>query len=232
MERLRNGSRRPPWLGGRSLVFLSAVGALLHHQYAPGKARGTYRGSCGRLSRGVTHSLALSSWNSADDSGERRGARRPLRNRLFFFFFIYSAAGLTEDLRVGIRARIRSSSSTVTRSRPFLRQESSTALMTMPRTNAGIFFMRAAAASSHATVAGDSAPYSIAVAPSVPATDARPRIARRATRRTSGRVGAERIFGHQIAASCRRPGRGSRRSGRSSRTRRIVRRVRCGGECR
>ena len=44
---------------------------------------------------------------------------------------------------------------------PFLRQDSSTALTTIPRTNAGIFFMRAAAASSHAIVAGDSPPYSI-----------------------------------------------------------------------
>ena len=44
---------------------------------------------------------------------------------------------------------------------PFLRQDSSTALTTMPRTNAGIFFMRAAAASSHAIVVGDSGPYSI-----------------------------------------------------------------------
>ena len=38
---------------------------------------------------------------------------------------------------------------------------SSTALTTIPRTNAGIFFMRAAAASSHAIVVGDSRPYSI-----------------------------------------------------------------------
>ena len=59
---------------------------------------------------------------------------------------------------VGIRERIRSSSSTVTRSRPPFLQDSSTALTTMPRTNAGIFFMRSAAASSHAIVVGDSAP--------------------------------------------------------------------------
>ena len=69
-------------------------------------------------------------------------------------------AGLSLDLSpkifgVGIRARIRSSSSTVTRSRPFLRQDSSTAPMTMPRTNAGIRFIRSAAASSHAIVAVD-----------------------------------------------------------------------------
>ena len=51
---------------------------------------------------------------------------------------------------------------TVTRSRPFLRHDSSTAFTTIPRTNAGIFFMRAAAASSHAIVVGDSAPYWIA----------------------------------------------------------------------
>jgi hypothetical protein len=57
-----------------------------------------------------------------------------------------------------MRARIRSSSSTVTRSKPLLRQDSSTVLTTMPRTNTGIFFMRAAAASSHAMVAGDSPP--------------------------------------------------------------------------
>src|SRR5438105_4134177 len=63
---------------------------------------------------------------------------------------------------VGIRARIRSSSSTVTRSRPLLRQDSSTAFTTMPRTNTGIFFMRAAAASSHAIVTEDARPYSIA----------------------------------------------------------------------
>jgi len=49
----------------------------------------------------------------------------------------------------------------VTRSRPFFRQLSSTALTTMPRTKAGIFFMRAAASSSQAIVAVDWAPYSI-----------------------------------------------------------------------
>jgi hypothetical protein len=48
----------------------------------------------------------------------------------------------------------RSSSSAVTQLMPFLRQESSTALTTIPRTNAGILFIRAAAASSHAIVAG------------------------------------------------------------------------------
>ncbi len=46
-----------------------------------------------------------------------------------------------------------------------MRQDSSTAPTTMPRTNAGIFFMRSAAASSQAMVFGGSAPYSIAVAP-------------------------------------------------------------------
>src|SRR5688500_7002287 len=78
------------------------------------------------------------------------------------------AAVLSRDLGaylksfgVGIRARIRSSSSTVTRSSPSLRQDSSTALMTIPRTNAGTFFMRVAAASSQAIVGGDSPPYSI-----------------------------------------------------------------------
>ena len=75
--------------------------------------------------------------------------------------------GYPKSFGVGIRARIRSSSSTVTRARPFLRQESSTALMTIPRTNAGIFFMRAAAASSQAMVVGDSAPYSIAGGPDI-----------------------------------------------------------------
>ena len=75
-----------------------------------------------------------------------------------------------KNFGVGIRARIRSSSSTVTRSRPFLRQESSTALTTIPRTNAGIFFMRAAASSSQsiptlwATVPCEIAPYTSRVA--------------------------------------------------------------------
>src|SRR5687768_9435397 len=63
---------------------------------------------------------------------------------------------------VGIRARSFSSSSAVTRSMPFLRQESSTALTTIPRTNAGIFFIRSVAAASHAMVVGDSGPYWIA----------------------------------------------------------------------
>ena len=52
-----------------------------------------------------------------------------------------------------MRARIRSSSSTETRLMPFLRQESSTALTTIPRTNAGIFFMRAAAGEESAAKA-------------------------------------------------------------------------------
>ena len=92
---------------------------------------------------------------------------------------------LPEDFGVGIRARIRSSSSTVTRSRPFLRQDSSTALTTIPRTNAGIFFIRSAAASSQAIVAGDSAPYSIAESPAPPRRPLGPRLAGygRATRR-------------------------------------------------
>ena len=71
------------------------------------------------------------------------------------------SCGYRKSFGVGIRARIPSSSSTVTRATRFLRQESSTALMTMPRTNAGIFFIRSAAASSHAMVVGASAPYSI-----------------------------------------------------------------------
>jgi hypothetical protein len=58
-----------------------------------------------------------------------------------------------------MRARIRSSSSSVTRVMPCLRQESSTALVTIPRTNAGIFFIRSAAASSHAIVVAESPPY-------------------------------------------------------------------------
>src|SRR5688500_11497848 len=53
---------------------------------------------------------------------------------------------------VGILARIRSSSSTVTRSTPFLRQDSSTARTTIPRTNAGILFIRSVAASSQEIV--------------------------------------------------------------------------------
>ena len=55
---------------------------------------------------------------------------------------------------------------------PFLRHESSTAFTTIPRTNAGIFFIRSAAASSHAIVGGDSEPYTIAEDPSPPETDA------------------------------------------------------------
>src|SRR5262245_21205265 len=72
-----------------------------------------------------------------------------------------SGVPLPKNFGVVILARIRSSSSTVTRSRPLLRQDSSTALTTIPRTNAGIFFMRAAAASSQAIVGADSPPYSI-----------------------------------------------------------------------
>src|SRR3954451_5417466 len=80
---------------------------------------------------------------------------------------------------VGIRARIRSSSSPVTRLMPLLRQDSSTALTTMPRTNAGIFFMRASAAPSHAIVAGYSRAYWIVGAQSAAGADARPRMASR-----------------------------------------------------
>ena len=54
-----------------------------------------------------------------------------------------------KNFGVGIRARIRSSSSTVTRSRPLLRQDSSTALTTIPRTKAG---SSAYARRSHALV--------------------------------------------------------------------------------
>ena len=68
--------------------------------------------------------------------------------------------GYPKNFGVGIRARIRSSSSGVTRLMPFLRQVSSTALTTIPRTNAGILFMRSEAVSSHAIVAGESIPYS------------------------------------------------------------------------
>ena len=124
---------------------------------------------------------------------------------------------------VGIRARIRSSSSTVTRLMPFLRQDSSTALTTIPRTNAGIFFMRAVAASSHAIVVGDSRPYSIAGAAGrfsrlleagdVPASPKRPTGRRACGARSEGEtrelprdVGAERIFGHQIAGHPVGPG--------------------------
>ena len=95
----------------------------------------------------------------------------------------------------------------MTRSIPFLRQDSSTAPTTMPRTNAGIFFMRSAAASSQAMVFGDSAPYSIAVFPSAPAADVRQRWrARGNPGERPGRVGAERIFGHQIAGHPEGPG--------------------------
>ena len=58
---------------------------------------------------------------------------------------------------VGIRARIFSNSSAVTRLMPFLRHESSTAFTTIPRTKAGIFFMRAAAASRGHARAGPGA---------------------------------------------------------------------------
>jgi hypothetical protein len=81
---------------------------------------------------------------------------------------LIGAGAYPKNFGVGIRARIRSSSSTVTRSSPLLRQDSSTALTTIPRTNAGIFFMRAAASSSQPMVAGDSGPYSIAGVPSAP----------------------------------------------------------------
>src|SRR5690349_9548293 len=78
---------------------------------------------------------------------------------------------------VGILALIRSSSSIVTRSRPFLRQVSSTARITIPRTKAGIFFIRAAASSSQAIVAGDSGPYSIRAGPGFPGAGDRPLMA-------------------------------------------------------
>ena len=71
---------------------------------------------------------------------------------------IFGKQAYPKNFGVGMRA-IASSSSTVTRPRPRLRQESSTALTTIPLTNAGILFMRSAAASSHAIVGGDSVPY-------------------------------------------------------------------------
>ena len=84
-----------------------------------------------------------------------------------------------------------------------MRQDSSTALTTMPRTNAGIFFMRAAAASSHAIVVVDSAPYwSVEVPTDGPASDGEKG---RAGELARG-VGAERIFGHQIASHPEGPG--------------------------
>jgi hypothetical protein len=46
----------------------------------------------------------------------------------------------SKNFGVGIRARMRSSSSTVTRSRPLLRHDSSTDLITIPLTNAGGHF--------------------------------------------------------------------------------------------
>ncbi len=99
---------------------------------------------------------------------------------------------------------MRSSSSTVTRSRPPLRHDSSTALTTMPRTNAGIFFMRAAAASSHAIVVVDSAPYWIAEVPDPDATALDGEQGRAG--KLAGGVGAEGIFGHQIAGHPVGPG--------------------------
>ena len=127
---------------------------------------------------------------------------------------------------VGIRAPDPVELATVTRSRPPLRQDSSTALTTMPRTNAGIFFMRAAAASSHATVAGDSGPYSISRA-RAPGDGRRPLDGEqgRPGERARG-VGAERDLRPSDRRSCRRRARDSRRSGRSSRTPRSGRRAR------
>ena len=88
-----------------------------------------------------------------------------------------------------------------------MRQDSSTALTTIPRTNAGIFFMRAAAASSHAIVAGDSGPYLDRGA------SREPRDGRAAAEgekggpgERPGGVGAEGIFGHQIAGHPVGPG--------------------------
>ena len=98
-----------------------------------------------------------------------------------------------------MRARIFSNSSAVTRPMPFLRHESSTAFTTIPLTNTGTFFMRAAAASSHAMVVGDSGPYSIAEAPSVPETDAPLWTTRRGEPANVPGVWVQRIFGHRIA---------------------------------
>jgi hypothetical protein len=68
---------------------------------------------------------------------------------------------------------------------PFLRHESSTAFTTIPRTKAGIFFMRAAAASSHAIVADDSRPYWIAGI------------------RAVGKQPVRRVAGFAVPAACR-----------------------------
>ena len=119
---------------------------------------------------------------------------------------------------VGIRARIRSSSSTVMWSRPLFRQDSSTALTTMPRTNAGIFFMRAAASSSQAIVVGDSGPYWSAGIPAPPRRMQRPWMARRGDPANVPGVWVQRGLRPSNRRSSRRPGRGSPRSGRSSRT--------------
>ena len=69
--------------------------------------------------------------------------------------------------------------------------------------------MRAAAASSHAIVAGDSAPYSIAGVPEAPAQRTGLSAAKRqkgGPRELPGGVGAEGIFGHQIAGHPVGPG--------------------------
>ena len=152
----------------------------------------------------------------------------------------FAEAGLTEHLR---RRHPRADPLQLlrpyTRSMPFLRQDSSTALTTMPRTNAGIFFIRAAAASSHAIVVGGfrcrTRCRPLAAAPA--ARRGRDRVTARcarlaATRRTSRACACRAGPRPSDRRSSRRPWRGSRRTGRSSRTPRIVRRARCGGGCR
>ncbi len=112
----------------------------------------------------------------------------------------------------------------------------------------GDFFMRSAAASSQAMVFGGSGPYSIirpgGFAPPDPHRRRsrgphRPAPLRRGrgwreggTRRTCLGCGCRGDLRPSDRRSSRRPGRGSPRSGRSSRTLRIARRARCGGECR
>ena len=140
---------------------------------------------------------------------------------------------------VGIRARIRSSSSTVTRLMPFRRHESSTARVTIPRrtressscarqpprptrSSSAIRRRTQSTAASRRSPEGAKADHSRQRAEAL----------EEVTPRTSPGCGCRADLRPSSRRSSRRPGRGSLRSGHSSRTPRIARRARFGGECR